>query len=109
MYIGNKTLISCSVQCKQSVAPARKNCMGSCFSKSQELAPPAPKQEKNPRTASQKLVGHSLGGGETRHSSKEAAASAAESRYQAQQEMLKSSQAKLKAMEKISKKDKGLA
>lgn len=91
--------------------------MGSCASKDKHPSHEGHKQ--NPRSrpgtgdskASAKTgSGQVLGGnGENTQTTKEAAARAAETRYQSHQDKLKNSQAKLKAMEKISKKEKGLA
>lgn len=85
--------------------------MGSCFSKHEELAPPASQTATTKRTKPVQGTkpGQVLGGQLEQTLSRTAAAQAAEQRYTAQQEKLKASQAKLKAMEKVSKKDKGLA
>lgn len=85
--------------------------MGSCASKDKDVAlssPPKkhPRSTKKPKAGSGRVLG---GEGETSQSTKEAAAKAAELRYQTYQDKVKNSQAKLKAMEKISKKEKGLA
>lgn len=71
--------------------------MGSCCSKL-AVAPEATVSEKTAQSA----------GPANTQSSREAAAKAAELRYQAQQEKLAASQTKLKAMEKISRREKGL-
>lgn len=84
--------------------------MGSCASKDKELKVTEPVRE-NPRSrkAAKSSSGQVLGGGEgISLTTKEAAARAAELRYQNHQDQLKNSKAKLKAMEKISKKEKGL-
>lgn len=82
--------------------------MGSCFSKDatvQSQASHSGRTEKKPQSS-----GHQLGDASAlTQKSKEAAARAAELRYAEHQEKIKTSTDKLKAMEKISKKDKGLA
>ncbi|SGZ58550.1 CIC11C00000004415 [Sungouiella intermedia] len=84
--------------------------MGACASKDKELklSEPAkqhPRSRPTVKSSSGKVLG---GGGESTENSKEAAARAAELRYQNHQDLKKNSQAKLKAMEKISKREKGL-
>ncbi|QBM88236.1 hypothetical protein METSCH_C02010 [Metschnikowia aff. pulcherrima] len=81
--------------------------MGSCLSKTKEVHAPLEKQGAIAR--SRPANGHSLGDGSNTQSSREAAAKAAELRYKNQQESLVQSKAKLKAMEKMSKLEKGLA
>lgn len=84
--------------------------MGSCASKDKELKTTEPARE-NPRSriGAKSSSGQVLGGVEGNSlTTKEAAARAAELRYQNHQDQLKNSKAKLKAMEKISKKEKGL-
>lgn len=105
--------------------------MGSCFSKHSEddlKASARPSRPMNQRGAANKVsnkshtslskAGQRLGGpvngeqeaqSELGQSGREAAARAAELRYNQKQDNLASSKTKLKAMEKISKKDKGLA
>lgn len=76
------------------------------------------KTTKTPKTPSLSKAGQRLGGpvdpsqeakSELGNSGREAAARAAEKRYNEKQNNLASSKTKLKAMEKVSKKDKGLA
>lgn len=84
--------------------------MGSCASKDTSAVNSVPPKQ-NPRSQNKNSKsGQVLGGGsESSQTTKEAAARAAELRYQNHQDQMKNSQAKLKAMEKISKKEKGLA
>lgn len=105
--------------------------MGSCFSKHSEddiknsSRPAHSMKQRGPNKASssfkpgtQSKAGQRLGGplnpeqeavSELGQSGREAAARAAEQRYSEKQNNLASSKTKLKAMEKVSKKDKGLA
>lgn len=104
--------------------------MGSCFSKASTKDAGQPLHEKqrseriserpsrkphsrglNPSTNENRLGGQDRNNSSTSNNdgSREAAANAAELRYKKQQENLKTSMSKLKAMEKTSKKDKGLA
>lgn len=101
----------CSRGTKSNSPPRHTTSMGSCASKDkpvQTANPPKPHPRSTPAktTKNGQVLG---GGGEGSESTKEAAARAAELRYQNHQDKLKNSQAKLKAMEKISKKEKGLA
>lgn len=94
--------------------------MGSCLSKPDEkkLTSTTQKLGTNKpvsRQAAQALMnntqqGHRLGSSGTGENTdtKSAAAKAAEERFNKQQEKLKDSQAKLKAMEKMSRLEKGL-
>lgn len=85
--------------------------MGSCASKDKELKVSEPvKHHPRSRPTTKSSTGQVLGGdGDISSNTKEAAARAAELRYQNHQDKVKNSHAKLKAMEKISKKEKGLA
>lgn len=74
--------------------------MGSCVSKTPE---PASKQSQSLKARTEKPSQAQDG------DSRQAAARAAEQRYKEQQEKNQSSHAQLKAMQKVSRKDKGLA
>lgn len=84
--------------------------MGSCFSKQDTEKVTPPKQNLRNTTRPASNNGHVLGGGNglNPEATKAAAGRAAEERFNAQQEKSKNSQQKLKAMEKMSRKDKGL-
>lgn len=96
--------------------------MGNCLSKPDEKKltsttqrlgtnNPAPsRQTAQSQVNKQTSEGHRLGstGSETHLDTKSAAAKAAEERFNKQQEKLKDSQSKLKAMEKMSRLEKGL-
>lgn len=79
--------------------------MGSCFSEPENV--PEKETRVPPRTANKH--GNVLGGAPNTKSSRLAAGEAAQLRYDAQQLQLAQSKQKLKAMEKILKKEKGLA
>lgn len=94
--------------------------MGSCFSKPKDV--PVVKEKTTTGKSRLKSTGHRLGdngeqttnqppssgGGHPKTDSREAAARAAEERYNNRQNELKSSQDKLKSMAKLSKSEKGL-
>lgn len=79
--------------------------MGSCVSKSPTKTSSQPSQSLQGR----KNASNEKTAPRTGDDSREAAAVAAEKRLQAQQQNTKSGQDRLKAMEKVSRKDKGLA
>lgn len=78
--------------------------MGSCFSK--DVAEVKPATERVTRRTK---GGQTLGGDSEKDPSKEAAAKAAELRQKQHQDQLENSKVKLKQLEKVSRKDKGLA
>lgn len=83
--------------------------MGNCFSKTKEVHGILEKKPASKGNGGHPIKGHTLGETSNTQSSRTAAANAAEQRFKAQQEKLAESQAKLKKMEKVSRKDKGLA
>lgn len=94
--------------------------MGSCFSKTKDV--PVVKEKTTTGKSRLNSTGHRLGdnekqttneltssgGGAPKTDSREAAARAAEERYNSRQNELKTSQDKLKSMAKLSKSEKGL-
>lgn len=83
--------------------------MGSCFSKQDNKDFDASKENTEKAANSSTRIGRVISGDVSNHENTRAAAGrAAQERFNAQQEKTKNSQQKLKAMEKVSRKDKGL-
>lgn len=78
--------------------------MGSCFSKTDKL-PKAPKSQ----SLANRTAGQNLSKPSAQEDSRQAAARAAEQRQQAHKQQNMNNEEKLRAMQKVSKKEKGLA